>query len=126
MTQLPAILARLDADLDASLARLSSWLEIPSISTDSAYAADSRRAAEWLTKDLESLGFTAGLRETPGHPIVLAHRPKPGAPHVLFYGHYDVQPVDPLELWDTKPFEPVIKEIEPGRKVIVARGACDD
>eukprot|EP01036_Dinobryon_divergens_P000734 gene734-950_t len=96
MSKLPAILARLDADLDASLARLSSWLEIPSISTDSAYAADSRRAAEWLAKDLETLGFTAGLRETPGHPIVLAHRPKPGAPHVLFYGHYDVQPVDPL------------------------------
>ena len=126
MTQLPAILARLDADLDASLSRLSSWLEIPSISTDSAYAAESRRAAEWLAKDLESLGFTAGLRETPGHPIVLAHRPKPGAPHVLFYGHYDVQPVDPLNLWETEPFKPVIKEISPGRRVIVARGACDD
>ncbi|PTM38748.1 dipeptidase [Bosea sp. 124] len=126
MSKLPAILARLDADLEGSLARLSSWLEIPSISTDSAYAADSRRAAEWLARDLESLGFTAGLRETPGHPVVLGHRPKPGAPHVLFYGHYDVQPVDPLELWDTEPFKPVVREIEPGRKVIVGRGACDD
>lgn len=126
MTKLPAILSRLDADLEASLARLSSWLEIPSISTDSAYAGDSRRAAEWLAEDLESLGFEAALAETPGHPIVLAHRPKPGAPHVLFYGHYDVQPVDPLNLWDSEPFKPVVKEIAPGRRVIVARGACDD
>jgi len=126
MTKLPAILSRLDADLEVSLARLSSWLEIPSISTDSAYAGDSRRAAEWLAKDLESLGFEAALAETPGHPIVLAHRPKPGAPHVLFYGHYDVQPVDPLNLWDSEPFKPVVKEIAPGRRVIVARGACDD
>jgi acetylornithine deacetylase/succinyl-diaminopimelate desuccinylase-like protein len=126
MTKLPAILSRLDADLDTSLARLSSWLEIPSISTDSAYWPDSRRAAEWLRADLESLGFKASLGETPGQPVVLAHRPKPGAPHVLFYGHYDVQPVDPLNLWETEPFKPVVKEITPGRKVIVARGACDD
>lgn len=126
MSQLPAILSRLDADLDTALARLSAWLEIPSISTDSAYAGDSRRAAEWLRADLQSLGFEASLRETPGHPIVLGHRPKPGAPHVLFYGHYDVQPVDPLNLWESDPFKPVIREIEPGRKIIVARGACDD
>ncbi|SFJ67522.1 Acetylornithine deacetylase/Succinyl-diaminopimelate desuccinylase [Bosea sp. OK403] len=126
MSKLPAVLSRLDADLEASLARLSSWLEIPSISTDSAYWPDSRRAAEWLRADLESLGFKASLGETPGQPVVLAHRPKPGAPHVLFYGHYDVQPVDPLNLWDTEPFKPVVKEIAPGRKVIVARGACDD
>lgn len=126
MTKLPAILSRLDADLDGSLARLSSWLEIPSISTDATYWPDSRRAAEWLSRDLESLGFKAGLRETPGQPVVLGHRPKAGAPHVLFYGHYDVQPVDPLELWETDPFKPVIKELSPGRKIIVARGACDD
>lgn len=126
MTKLPAILARLDADLDASLSRLSSWLEFPSIGTDPAFNAETRRAAEWLAKDLETLGFEASLRETPGQPIVLGHRPKPGAPHVLFYGHYDVQPVDPLALWDSEPFKPVVKEIEPGRKVILARGACDD
>lgn len=126
MSKLPAILARLDADLDASLARLSSWLEIPSIGTDSAYDADTRRAAEVLRADLEGLGFKAELRETGGHPVVLAHRPKPGAPHALFYGHYDVQPVDPLNLWDNDPFKPVVKELEPGRKVILARGACDD
>lgn len=126
MSKLPAILSRLDADLDASLARLSSWLEIPSIGTDPAYNAETRRTAEWLRADLESLGFKASLRETPGHPIVVAHRPRPGAPHVLFYGHYDVQPVDPLNLWETDPFKPTVKEIEPGRKVITGRGACDD
>jgi acetylornithine deacetylase/succinyl-diaminopimelate desuccinylase-like protein len=126
MSKLAAILSRLDADLEGSLARLSSWLEIPSISTDSAFWPDSRRAAEWLRADLEALGFQAALRETPGQPIVLGHRPKPGAPHVLFYGHYDVQPVDPLNLWETEPFKPVVKEIEPGRRVIVGRGACDD
>ena len=126
MSNLPAILARLDADLEGSLKRLSSWLEIPSISTDSAYAAESRRAAQWLADDLASLGFEASLRETGGHPVVLAHRRKPGAPHLLFYGHYDVQPVDPLNLWDSEPFKPVVKEIEPGRKAILARGACDD
>ena len=126
MSQLPAILSRLDADLDASLARLSSWLEIPSIGTDPAFDPQTRQAAEWLRADLEGLGFKAELRETGGHPVVLAHRPKPGAPHALFYGHYDVQPVDPLELWDNDPFKPAVKEIEPGRKVILARGACDD
>jgi acetylornithine deacetylase/succinyl-diaminopimelate desuccinylase-like protein len=126
MSKLPAILSRLDADLETALARLSSWLEIPSISTDSAYWPDSRRAAEWLRADLETLGFTASLRETPGQPVVIGHRPKPGAPHVLFYGHYDVQPVDPLNLWDTEPFKPVVKEIAPGRRVILGRGACDD
>lgn len=126
MSKLPAILSRLDADLDASLARLSSWIEIPSIGTDPAYDADTRRAAEWLRADLASLGFEASLRETGGQPVVLAHRPKAGAPHVLFYGHYDVQPVDPLNLWETDPFKPVVKEIEPGRKVITGRGACDD
>ncbi|KUL96119.1 hypothetical protein DK26_09000 [Bosea sp. WAO] len=126
MSKLPAILSRLDADLDASLARLSSWLEIPSIGTDPAFDTQTRQAAEWLRLDLEGLGFKAELRETGGHPVVLAHRPKPGAPHALFYGHYDVQPVDPLELWDNDPFKPAVKEIEPGRKAILARGACDD
>ncbi len=126
MTQLPAILARLDADLDAALLRLSAWISIPSIGTDPAFDVDTRRAAEWLRDDLASLGFDASLRETGGQPVVLAHRPKPGAPHVLFYGHYDVQPVDPLELWEIDPFKPEIKEIAPGRKVITGRGACDD
>ena len=110
MTKLPAILARLDDGLDASLDRLSAWLEIPSIGTDPAYNAQTRAAAEWLRADLEGLGFKAELRETGGHPVVLAHRPKLGAPHALFYGHYDVQPVDPVSLWDTDPFKPVVRD----------------
>ena len=120
------VLGDIDADLDGSLARLFDWLRIPSISTDPAHAGDCRRAAEWLRGDLEALGFEVSVRETSFHPVVLGHLPKPGAPHVLFYGHYDVQPVDPLEQWETPPFEPSIVEVEPGRKVIRARGACDD
>ena len=120
------VLGDIDADLDNALARLFDWLRFPSISTDPAYASDCRRAAEWVRGELESLGFQARLGETSFHPVVLAHRPNPGAPHVLFYGHYDVQPVDPLELWDSPPFEPRLTETEPGRKVIAARGACDD
>ncbi len=123
---LDATLARIDADLDASLARLFDFLRIPSISTDSAHKADCARAADWLVKELAGLGFEASSRPTPGHPIVVGHRPKKGAPHVMFYGHYDVQPVDPLNLWEAPPFEPRLIELGKGRKAISARGACDD
>src|SRR3954463_13723836 len=126
MSQLDQVLADVDKDLDNSLQRLFQWLRIPSISTDPAYAKDCRRAAEWLKGDLEAMGFEASLRDTPGHPVVLAHAPKPGAPHVLFYGHYDVQPVDPLDLWETPPFEPRLATLSDGRKTITARGAVDD
>ena len=119
------VLGDIDTDLDNSLERLFAWLRIASISTDPAYAGECRRAAEWVRGDLEALGFKASLRETGGHPVVLGHYPKPGAPHVLFYGHYDVQPVDPLDLWQAAPFEPRLVEQE-GRRVISARGAADD
>ena len=126
MTHLDTVLADIDRDLDNAVERLFGWLRIPSISTDSAHAGQCREAAEWLRGDLEVLGFDASLRETGGHPVVLAHLPKPGRPHVLFYGHYDVQPVDPLDLWQAPPFEPRLVELPDGRRVISARGACDD
>lgn len=127
MSALAPVLDRIDADLEASLERLFALLRIPSISTDPAFAKDCHRAAEWLVEDLKGIGFDASVRDTPGHPMVVAHHDGPaGSPHVLFYGHYDVQPVDPLELWDADPFDPRIKDLEPGRKVITGRGSSDD
>ena len=128
MPALSPVLDHLDKHLDESLERVFSLLRIQSISTDPAYAAECQKAAEWLVDDLKSIGFEASVRQTPGHPMVVAHHPRPRAdsPHVLFYGHYDVQPVDPLELWETAPFLPEVKEIAPGRKVITGRGSSDD
>lgn len=125
---LDAILSRIDDTQDAALARLLALLEIPSISTDDAYKSACDTAAQVLVDDLISIGFEAEKRPTPGHPMVVAHGgpPKaPGTPHLLFYGHYDVQPVDPLELWDSPPFEPRIEDTPDG-KVIRGRGASDD
>jgi acetylornithine deacetylase/succinyl-diaminopimelate desuccinylase-like protein len=126
MSQLDAVLSHIDSDLDASLERLFAFLRIPSISTDSAYAAECRRAAEWLAADLTGLGFGARLRPTAGHPVVTGRAEGASPRHVLFYGHYDVQPVDPLPQWRSPPFEPRIETAPDGRKQIVARGACDD
>lgn len=124
---LAPVLDRIDANLPASLERLFSLVSIPSISTDPAYAKECRRAAEWLVEDLKTIGFDASVRDTAGHPMVVAHHDGPeGSPHVLFYGHYDVQPVDPLDLWQHDPFEPAVREIAPGRKVITGRGSSDD
>jgi acetylornithine deacetylase/succinyl-diaminopimelate desuccinylase-like protein len=125
---LDAALAHLDSDLDAALERLFAFLRIPSISTDPAYAGDVRRAADWLAADLTGMGFEASVRPTAGHPMVVAHdlRAGPGRPHVLFYGHYDVQPVDPLALWTAPPFEPALAVMPDGSRRITGRGAADD
>lgn len=107
----------LHADLDA-------WLRIPSISADPAHAADVRASAGWLADAFRRDGFpTVEIWETPGAPAVFAEWPaaEPGAPTVLVYGHHDVQPVDPLELWETPPFEPTMRGEE-----LFARGAADD
>ena len=121
---LDAVLSRIDDTLPEALDRLMDLLRIPSISTDPAYKADCARAADWLVEDLKSLGFEAAARPTPGHPMVVGRHKGPGR-HILFYGHYDVQPVDPLNLWHRDPFDPALEETPKG-KVIRARGASDD
>ncbi|MDI6834348.1 MAG: dipeptidase [Rhizobiaceae bacterium] len=128
MSDISAVLDCADKALPQSLDRLFDLVRIKSISTDPAYKTDCRKAAEWLVRELTALGFEASVRDTPGHPMVVAHHAagSPEAPHALFYGHYDVQPVDPLDLWENDPFEPAIKEIEAGRKVITGRGTSDD
>ena len=127
MAALAPVLDALDKNLDESLDRLFDLVRIKSISTDPAFKDECRKAAEWLVEDLKGIGFEASLRETPGHPMVVAHHEGPaGSPHVLFYGHYDVQPVDPLELWHDDPFAPAIKTGETGSKIITGRGTADD
>ncbi|MEL6435364.1 MAG: M20/M25/M40 family metallo-hydrolase [Pseudomonadota bacterium] len=124
---LDPVLEAVDSGFDASVERLFGLLRIPSISTDPAYTDHCRRAAQWLVDDLTGFGFQASVRDTPGHPMVVAHHDgaTPDAPHVLFYGHYDVQPVDPLDLWEDDPFAPAIAE-RGGEKIITGRGASDD
>jgi acetylornithine deacetylase/succinyl-diaminopimelate desuccinylase-like protein len=125
---LAAVLDHVEAEFDNSLSRLFELLRIRSISADPVYAAECKAAADHLAKDIASLGFRAEVLPTAGLPAVVATMaaPQPGAPHVLFYGHYDVQPVDPLDLWHRPPFEPVVTDHADGRKIIVARGAEDD
>lgn len=125
---LDATLARLDADLDQSLERLFALLRCQSVSTDPAFDGECLKAAEMLSADLSSIGFDARVDPTPGHPMVVAHHPgaRPDSPHVLFYGHYDVQPVDPIELWDADPFDPQIRTRDDGTRYIVGRGTGDD
>jgi acetylornithine deacetylase/succinyl-diaminopimelate desuccinylase-like protein len=126
MTDLDKVLARVDADLPAALDRLFAVLRIKSISTDPAFAKDCQANAEWHAADLASIGFEASARPTPGHAIVVAHDRSTPGPTALFYGHYDVQPVDPLELWDRDPFDPAIETMPDGTKVIRGRGSADD
>lgn len=99
------------------------FLRFPSISTDPAHAKDSRKTAEWLKNYLETIGMEAVLWETPGFPVVFASSLKagPDAPTVLIYHHYDVQPVDPIELWKSDPFNPVVVNNQ-----VYARGAVDN
>src|ERR1700741_5148218 len=136
--QTQKVLDRIDADFDNSLERLFTLLRIKSISADPAFAEDCKKAADHLAKDIATLGFATEVRPTAGHPAIVAktsgrsangskaNGSKDSRPHVLFYGHYDVQPVDPLNLWHRPPFEPVVTDHADGRKIIVARGAEDD
>ncbi len=135
--QTAAVLASLDQNENAAIQRWMEWLRIPSVSTDPKHNDDTRRAAEWCAAHLRGSGFDAKVvpasdgKGKSGHPIVMASCPGAAdykGPHVLFYGHYDVQPVDPINLWESPPFEPVVKPAVPGGpgERIVARGAVDD
>jgi acetylornithine deacetylase/succinyl-diaminopimelate desuccinylase-like protein len=128
LSQLNSVLDRIDADFDNSLERLFALLRIKSISSEQAFAEDCKKAADHLARDIGTIGFSTEVRPTAGHPAVVGKSNGNGGtrPHVLFYGHYDVQPVDPLELWHRPPFEPAVTNHADGRKIIVARGAEDD
>ena len=122
-----AVLRKLDEDRPQALERLFALLSIPSISTDDAFHENCRRAAEWLAAELQQIGFEASVRPTAGRPMVVGHAKtgRSDVPHVLFYGHYDVQPADPRALWTADPFSPRLVD-GPHGKAIVARGASDD
>jgi acetylornithine deacetylase/succinyl-diaminopimelate desuccinylase-like protein len=127
MADVKPVLARIEQDFDAALSRYLAFLRIPSISTDPAFKDGVRRAGAWLENEFRALGFDVTLHDTEGHPILLAghEAATPDAPHLLYYGHYDVQPPEPLELWESPPFEPAIVDGPHGKRV-VARGAVDD
>jgi len=123
-----AVLRQADAAFEQSRENLFALLRIPSISAQPAHKPDIQRAAEWWRDQLAGLGFRAEIRPTAGHPVVVGHCDGPAdyrGPHVLFYGHYDVQPVDPVELWHSPPFEPQLVDGPHGKR-FVARGAVDD
>ncbi len=113
----------INVNRDRYVDELKTYLAIPSISALPDHAPDVRRAAEWTRDELARIGMqNASLIETPGNPVVYAEwLGAPGAPTILFYGHYDVQPVDPVELWESPPFEATVRDGE-----IYARGAADD
>ena len=124
-----AALAKAAALMPEAIAAWSDFLRIPSISAQPDHAGDCRLAAEWARARLAGLGFAARLHETAGHPVVLATHPGPSTgadvPHLLYYGHYDVQPPEPLELWPSPPFTPTLVDGPRGKRM-VARGAVDD
>jgi len=116
------VLAYLENHRNRHVEQLCDWLRIPSISSIKAHDQDVRRAAMFVHDELKELGLAVELIETDGHPLVYAEtEQRPERRTLLFYGHYDVQPVDPLELWDSPPFEPAIRD-----GAIYARGGSDD
>ncbi len=127
MASLDDVLAKVDQNMDAAVARLFEFVAIPSVSTDPAFKGECERAAGWAADALRAIGFEASVRPTAGHPMVVAtaKASRPDVPRVLFYGHYDVQPADPLDLWTSPPFEPRLAD-GPAGKQLVGRGTADD
>jgi len=119
---IPADLEKFLSDNDARIrTELFDFLRIPSVSAKSDHNADTKRAAEWVKTSLDKIGVPATIYSTAGHPVVVGEwRKAPGAPTVLIYGHYDVQPAEPLDLWTSPPFEPTVRD---GK--IFARGSVD-
>ncbi len=124
--RVPAVLEAVDAGMALSIERLIAWLRIPSVSAVAEHAEDCGRAADWIASMARDIGFDADVRPTSGLPIVVGRARSLGAPKALFYGHYDVQPADPLSEWLSPPFAPDIRAFEGGRLAIFARGASDD
>ena len=121
-------LTHADAGLDAARERLFDLLRIPSISAQPDHRPDCAKAAAWVAEHLRASGLRTQIHPTAGQPVVLAHHPGPAGytgPTILFYGHYDVQPPDPLGEWKSPPFEPQFIDGPHGKR-IVARGAVDD
>ncbi len=124
---LKPVLEHIEQDFDGAIERLQTFLQIPSISTDPEYKNEVRRCAKHITNDLKSIGLDATMHDTVGHPMVVATDDSagPDAPRVLYYGHYDVQPVEPLDEWTVPPFDGAVVDGPRGKR-FVARGAADD
>ncbi|HEY0009846.1 MAG TPA: M20/M25/M40 family metallo-hydrolase, partial [Tepidisphaeraceae bacterium] len=126
-TMLGDVLATIDQRQHQTLSLLHDFLSIPSVSTDPDRASDVRRCAHWVADQLKFAMLETSIMETGGHPCVVAkNKHLPGRPSVLIYGHYDVQPPEPLDLWKTPPFEPTVRKTDAGTDAIFARGAVDD
>ena len=127
MQELQPVLNQIDADFKHSCDTLFELLRFASVGTDPAFHAECRKAAGWLETYLRSLGLEAGQHETAGQPVVIGKsKQKAGMPHILFYGHYDVQPAEPFDLWASPPFEPEQRKGKRGQDAFFARGAADD
>lgn len=125
--RLATVLTRIENCRSAAVSELAEFLRIPSVSADPHRAGDVAACARWLAGRIEAAGLHAEVKNTPGHPVVLAcNEHRAGRPTVLLYGHYDVQPPDPIEGWMTPPFEPVVRNTDAGTPAIFARGAADD
>src|ERR1700722_19598635 len=117
-----AVLQTIDARRHQAVSALSEFLSIPSVSTKPEHAPDMRRAAQWLADQLKFAAMDVNIMPTGGHPAVVAkNKHVAGRPTVLLYGHYDVQPPEPLELWTTPAFVPTVRD-----NAVFARGAADD
>jgi len=127
MATLEDVLATIDANGQAALDRLFELVRIPSISAQAQHFPDCERAADWLVAQLAEIGFESRKEPTEGRPMAMgvAKAKTRDAPHVLFYGHYDVQPADPLDLWTSPPFEPRLESTPSGERIF-GRGAADD